>query len=140
MNDRQLQEEVRAEVAEICYNALMAHYGSEKVRKLIREIGVGENGKKMSKNTIIVEARETKDKDGFEVGVVCSLSPTVHRWNTSTTAKKTTPAILLEDIDIGIEVAEKKAKIEEEKKAKEQERKLKKIKKDFEQREKEKGK
>jgi len=140
MNDRQLQEEVRAEVAEICYNALMAHYGTEKVRKLIREIGVGENGKKMSKNTIVVEARETKDKDGFPVGVCCSLSPIIHRWNTTTTAKKTTPAILLNDIDIGIEVAEKKAKIEEEKKAKEQERKLKKIKKDFEQREKEKGK
>lgn len=140
MNDRQLQEEIRAEVAEICYNALMAHYGSAKARKLIREIGVGENGKKMSKNTIIVEARETKDKDGFDVGVVCSLSPTVHRWNASTTAKKTTPAILLDDIDMGIEIAEKKAKIEEEKKAKEKEQKLKKIKKDFERREKEKGK
>lgn len=139
MNDRQLQEEIRAEVAEICYNALKAHYG-DKVRKLIREIGVGENGKKMSKNTVIVEARETKDKDGFDVGVVYSLSLIVHRWNTSTTAKKTTPAILLDDIDMGIEIAEKKAKIEEEKKAKEKEQKLKKIKKDFERREKEKGK
>lgn len=140
MNDKQLQEEIRTEVAEICYNALMAHYGFDRVRKLIREIGVGENGKKMSKNTIVVEARTTKDKDGFEVGVICSLSPTVHRWNTSTTAKKTTPAILLDDIDMGIEIAEKKAKVEEEKKAKEREQKLKKIKKDFERREKEKGK
>jgi len=139
MNDRQLQEEIRAEVAEICYNALRAHYG-DKVRKLIREIGVGENGKKMSKNTVVVEARETKDKDGFDVGVVCSLSPIVHRWNTSTTARKTTPAILLDDIDIGIEIAEKKAKEEEKRAIKEKEQKLKKIKKDFERREKEKGK
>ena len=95
-SDTAKQEIIRATIAKICYNALLTELGKDNVRYLENEIGVGENGKKISKGTVIVGIPDLTDKDGYNVTGVASFAPTAHRWNTTTTAKKTTPAITME--------------------------------------------
>lgn len=138
-SDTAKQEIIRTTIAKICYNALLAELGEENVRYLDNEIGVGENGKKISKGTVIVGIPDLTDKDGYNVTGVASFAPTAHRWNTTTTAKKTTPAITMEDIDIAIDTARELAKVKAEKAEKEKQAKIKKMQKDFERREKNKG-
>lgn len=138
-SDTAKQEIIRTTIAKICYNALLAELGQDNVRYLESEIGVGENGKKISKGTIIVGIPDLIDKDGYNVTGVASFSPTAHRWNTTTTAKKTTPAITMEDIDIAIDTARELAKVKAEKAEKEKQAKIKKMQRDFTQREKKKG-
>jgi predicted HTH transcriptional regulator len=138
-SDTAKQEIIRTTIAKICYNALLAELGEDNVRYLENEIGVGENGKKISKGTVIVGIPDLTDKDGYNVTGVASFAPTAHRWNTTTTAKKTTPAITMEDIDIAIDTARELAKVKTEKAEKEKQAKIKKMQKDFERREKNKG-
>lgn len=137
-SDTAKQEVIRSTIAKICYNALLAELGEEYARLLVNEIGL-ENGKKIAKNTVIVGIPDLTDKDGFNITGVASLSVTAHRWNETTTAKKTTPAITLDDIDEAIAIAENLAKVKAEKAEKEKQAKIKKMQKDFEQREKKKG-
>lgn len=115
---------IRETISKICYNALIAEFGE--VRYAEHELGVGENGKKMSKGTVIV-AIDRNDKDGFPVQSVVSFCPIVHKCSETTTARKTTPAILLPDIDEAIEEANKRAAAMEEKQKKLQELKEKRI-------------
>ena len=138
-SDTAKQEIIRTTIAKICYNALLAELGEDYVRYLEYEIGVGENGKKISKGTVIVGIPDLIDKDGYNVTGVASFAPTAHRWNTTTTAKKTTPAITMEDIDIAIDTAQELAKVKAKKAEKEKQAKIKKMQKDFERREKNKG-
>ena len=138
-SDTAKQEVIRTTIAKICYNALLAELGEDNVRYLENEIGVGENGKKISKGTVIVGIPDLTDKDGYNVTGVASFAPTAHRWNTTTTAKKTTPAITMEDIDIAIDTARELAKVKAEKAEKDKQAKIKKMQKDFERREKNKG-
>ena len=138
-SDTAKQEIIRTTIAKICYNALLTELGEDNVRYLENEIGVGENGKKISKGTVIVGIPDLTDKDGYNVTGVASFAPTAHRWNTTTTAKKTTPAITMEDIDIAIDTARELAKVKAEKAEKDKQAKIKKMQKDFERREKNKG-
>lgn len=115
---------IRETISKICYNALIAEFGE--VRYAEHELGVGENGKKMAKGTVIV-AIDRNDKDGFPVQSVVSFCPIVHKCSETTTARKTTPAILLPDIDEAIEEANKRAATMEEKQKKLQELKEKRI-------------
>lgn len=137
-SDTAKQEIIRTTIAKICYNALLAEIGEDYARLLVNEIGL-ENGKKISKNTVIVGIPDLTDKDGFNITGVASLSVTAHRWNETTTAKKTTPAITLDDIDEAITIAENLAKIKKEKEENAKAEKIKKMQKDFERREKNKG-
>lgn len=138
-SDTAKQEVIRTTIAKICYNALLVELGEDNVRYLENEIGVGENGKKISKGTVIVGIPDLTDKDGYNVTGVASFAPTAHRWNTTTTAKKTTPAITMEDVDIAIDTARELAKVKAEKAEKDKQAKIKKMQKDFERREKNKG-
>lgn len=138
-SDTVKQEIIRTTIAKICYNALLVELGEDNVRYLENEIGVGENGKKISKGTVIVGIPDLTDKDGYNVTGVASFAPTAHRWNTTTTAKKTTPAITMEDVDIAIDTARELAKVKAEKAEKDKQAKIKKMQKDFERREKNKG-
>ena len=124
--DKDRADLIRETISKVCYNALITEFGEDNVRYAVHELGVGENGKKMSKGTVFVAIDQT-DKDGFNVQSVTSFCPTVHKWNETTTARKTTPAILLPDIDTAIEEADKRAATIEEKKRKLQEIKEKRI-------------
>lgn len=138
-SDTAKQEIIRTTIAKICYSALLTELGEDNVRYLENEIGVGENGKKISKGNVIVGIPDLTDKDGYNVTGVASFAPIAHRWNTTTTAKKTTPAITMEDIDIAIDTARELAKVKTEKAEKDKQAKIKKMQKDFERREKNKG-
>lgn len=116
-NDKERSDLIRETISRICYNALIAEFGEDNVRYALHELGVGENGKKMSKGTVIVAIDQT-DKDGFSVQSVTSLCPTVHKWNETTTARKITPAILFSDIEEAIKEADKRAATAEETKKK----------------------
>lgn len=136
---------LKREIATICYNALAEKLGADVTRFLDFEIEVqpdDDTSITIKKNAVVAECADTKDKDGFDVGIIAQIDVTIKKWNPTYTKKDgiTHSAATLPDIDTAIEAAEKKAKEDAEKKSAAAKAKEKKIAADTARREKRKAK
>ncbi len=127
-NDTTRKAVIRERIGKRIASIMNEDFNSEYVRFLAHDIGVGANGSKIPKGTILVDVGEVLDKDKCSVGAIVEISVKVKNWNSTSTARNPDrQAVTMVDIDIGIETAEKLAKIKEENDRKKKENKEKAI-------------
>lgn len=127
-NDTIRKATIRERIGKRITDIMNEDFENENVRFLIHDIGVGANGSKIPKGTILADVGDVLDKDKCPVGAIVEISVKVKNWNSTSTAKNPDrQAITMVDIDIGIETAEKLAKIKEENDRKKKENKEKAI-------------
>lgn len=129
--DTEKREYIRERMLSVILAALNAEFGEDITRHLKYDITVcpdDDTTAEIKKNRIIVEAADTKDKDGFEVGIIAEASVSVRKWNPVYSKKDniTHSAVTLADIDEAISAAEEKAKADEAKKKANEEKRQKK--------------
>lgn len=140
-SDTARRDYLKEQITRICYNALVAELGEEFCRYLTNEIEVmpdDDTSVTIAKNRVVAECADTVDKDGYGVGIIAELNVTIKKWNPTYSKKEgvTHSPVTLDDIDLAIEIAEKKAQEKAEKTRIANEKKEKKIAADKAQREK----
>lgn len=121
--DTARRDYLKEKVTKICYNALVTEFGEDFCRYLTNEIEVmpdEDTSVTIGKNRVVAECADTVDKDGYGVGIIAELNVTIKKWNPTYSKKEqvTHSPVTLDDIDLAIEIAEKKARIANEKKEK----------------------
>ena len=106
-NDTARSNGARDMLVSIVEKAMQEYFGEDSVISLDKKI-VFEHGGEIPPHTVCVCMGQTKDKDGYLVDVVATITPKVKKWNT-TAGRRTTYAISFDDI---IELVENENEIE----------------------------
>lgn len=136
-NDTTRKAEIRKRVGTCITTALVNEFGADFVRLLANDIYVGDTSSKIPSGSIIADVGDIVDKDKMTKGALIEVNIKVKQWNDTRTAKTDRQALVLDDIDEGIKIADELASKKREEANKRSANKAKKIQKDFEKRKKE---
>ena len=136
-NDTTRKTEIRKRVGICITTALINEFGADFVRLLANDIYVGDTSSKIPSGSIIADVGDIVDKDKMTKGALIEVNIKVKQWNDTRTAKTDRQALVLDDIDEGIKIADELASKKREEANKRSANKVKKIQKDFERRKKE---
>ena len=105
-NDTAREKFVRKRVAEVIKEALEKEFGNENVLYVPKAIFPNDgNSRKINCDSVVARVADIKDKDGYEVDLVVSISPEIKPYNTVVRKDgKTTYSINLDDIEYAIKV------------------------------------
>ena len=127
-NDTTRKAVIRERIGRLIADVMTENFNSENVRFLVNDIGVGANGSKIPKGTILADVADVLDKDKYPVGAIVEISVKVKNWNSTSTAKNPDrQAVTMVDIDMGIDTAAKLAEVKAENDRKKKENKEKAI-------------
>ena len=99
-NDTERMNVIRERLSKAIYNAVCAEFGENYCRYVPIEIGITPNASKVSKNTVVVDVGDVKDKDNFDVGVCAEITVKVKKWNdVITKSNKKQYGVSLDDYD-----------------------------------------
>ena len=135
-NDTTRKAEIRKRVGTCITTTLVNEFGADFVRLLTNDIYVGDTSSKIPSGSIIADVGDIVDKDKMTKGALIEVNIKVKQWNDTRTAKTDRQALVLDDIDEGIKIADELASKKREEANKRSANKAKKIQKDFEKRKK----
>lgn len=134
-NDTTRKAEIRKRVGACITNALINEFGDDFVRLLENDIYVGDSSSKIPSGSIIADVGDIVDKDKMTKGALIEVNIKVKQWNDTHTAKNPNKqALILDDIDEGIQIAKELAEKKKAEVDKRSANKAKKIQKDMERR------
>lgn len=127
-NDTARKSAIRETLANIIFSAMIAEFGEDNVVLIPFKITV--NDSDIPGGTVAICTGQTINKDGENVDIVATVSPTVKAFNTTTNkANRTTYAVNFDDIVEAIEEEREVRKEKEEEKARKKAEKIEKDKK-----------
>lgn len=96
-NDTARANSARDYLASVIEKALINELGEKNVIAVNEKIYL-ENGSEIPPHTICACIGQTKNKDGFLVDVVATITPKIKKWNTTVGKSRTTHAVSFDDI------------------------------------------
>ena len=104
-NDTARGNAIRARLAKVIYDALVAEFGEDDTLLLTKKVTVFESD--IAPNTVCVDVGDVLDNDKATVGAVAEIGIKVKSWNTvATKSGRTRYAVTLDDIKVALEEPE----------------------------------